>query len=282
MPETDQIALKRASGYKILGDHAEMPKNVPKADYSKIADQYDSGRPILEHNLHRWLDLISESVGSHYNTVELLDLGCGTGRFSIPIAKRLGYSVVGADLAVEMINIARKKSGSEGIQWKKENAEALSFADESFDVIFMSHLLDHIKDPLQALRECHRVLRYGGVILNRYRSIDDLKKDPEHIFFSGATKKDEARGMKRSEDIETHMAKAGFRHVMSEVIVQQTYNTPWERLRTDKFKARSILSLLDEMSFAKGMLALKDHIDKNPRDPWLLIDVFTLTSAKKL
>ena len=138
-----------------------------QADYAQIAATYDVGRPILEHNLQRWLDLIDSVIGQAEN-VRLLDLGCGTGRFAIPIAERLNYKVVGADYSADMISLAKSKPSNATVVWEIHDAQRLSFPDASFDAIFASHLLDHLDDPTIAIRECMRVLRPGGKLMLRY------------------------------------------------------------------------------------------------------------------
>ncbi len=253
---------------------------MEKTDYSRLAEMFDFGRPILEFNMRRWLDLIAEYVGPSNKNVELLDLGCGTGRFSIPIASKLGYKVTGADISRDMIQIAKEKPGSENVGWDIQDATSLSYPNESFDVIFMSHLLEHTEDPLKVLIECHRVLRKGSPILHRYKSIDDLRKDPEHVFFPNTTRVDESRITNR-EKVEEYFRIAGFKMVSSETVVQQTYKDAYERVKTDKLKTRSVLGLIDEESFNEGIKKLTNYVQNNPRDPWLLMDSMTLTTGKK-
>jgi ubiquinone/menaquinone biosynthesis C-methylase UbiE len=67
------------------------------------------------------------------------------------------------------------------------------YPDESFDIVFISHLLHHIDDLMAVIAESFRVLRKGGIIINRYAPIEHLIGDPEHSFFPEAVEIDEAR-----------------------------------------------------------------------------------------
>jgi len=196
---------------------------VKKADYGQIARTYDVARPISEQNLELWVSLVSKIIGPLRN-VDFLDLGCGTGRFSIPIAQRLGYSVTGADISREMLEKARRKDGATQVRWDIQDATSLSYPNGSFDAVFMSHLLHHVDEPLRVVKECYRVLRPRGAILNRYAPIEHIRDDPEHRFFSGATQVDEAR-TPTMRQVEEWFRIAGFIDISSETIMQRSYGS---------------------------------------------------------
>ena len=86
-----------------------------KNDYLRIADIYDRARLLSENTLAQWLGLISEKIDPD-RKIEFLDLGCGTGRFAIPIATTRGYSVTGADSSKEMLSKAKEKAGETQIR----------------------------------------------------------------------------------------------------------------------------------------------------------------------
>lgn len=253
---------------------------MKKADYGQIANTYDVARPLFEEILERWMTLISERIGSRQR-VEFLDLGCGTGRFSIPIAARLGYSVTGADNSEEMLEKARNKEGGDRVKWSIQDATRLSFPTASFDVVFMSHLLHHLDEPLDVVRECYRILRPGGVILNRYGPMEDIRDDPEHTFFPGSVEIDEGR-TPTIEQVEDWFRVSGFNGVSTEAIVQQTYRHAEERLRKAGLRCTSVLTLVGQSAFEKGLEAFRRYVSDNPKDPWLLMDRIALTSGRKI
>ena len=85
-----------------------------------------------------------------------LEVGVGTGRF----ATRVGIKV-GVEPAQAMASIARQR----GIEVYEARAEALPFADESFDSVLMVTTICFLIDPLQSLREAWRVLKPRGHIV---------------------------------------------------------------------------------------------------------------------
>ncbi len=251
-----------------------------KADYGNIANTYDLSRPISEERLETWMNLISERIDSD-RKIELLDLGCGTGRFSIPIANRLGYIVTGADNSEEMVLKARKKDEANLVEWDIQDATSLSYPDASFDAVFMSHLLHHVDNPSDIIEECYRVLRPGGTILNRYGSMENIREDPEHRFFPETIEIDEAR-TPTQEQVENIFRIAGFQMVSSKVLAEQPYPSPEVRLRGAELKFTSVLTLISQSAFENGLENFRKYILEKPNDHWLLEDKMTLTSGKKV
>ncbi len=250
-----------------------------KADYRQIADKYDIARPLSEQNLDLWINLISKKIGS-IGKIDFLDLGCGTGRFSIPIATEHGYSVTGADSSKEMLLKAKEKAGELQIKWDIQDATSLTYSNGSFDAVFMSHLLHHVDDPLKVTKECYRVLKPYGVVLNRYGAIEQIRDNREHVFFPGTLEIDEAR-IPSIEQVEEWFTLAGFNEVSSETITQQTYKSSNEILEKASLKSTSVLTLISQSSFQQGLNALREYISRNPNDPWLFKDRITLTTGKK-
>ncbi len=106
----------------------------------------------------------------------VLDVACGTGIVARLAAQRVGAtgSVTGLDLNPGMIVTARALTSSTSvpIMWREGAADALPFAEASFDVVFCQQGLQFFPDRLAALREMHRILTRGGrLVLSVWRAL---------------------------------------------------------------------------------------------------------------
>jgi ubiquinone/menaquinone biosynthesis C-methylase UbiE len=97
--------------------------------------------------------------------MRVLDAGCGTGNFSLKLA-RIGCSVTGVDISAEMLNIARSKSPADlSLEYLQMDLHKLNFPDQVFDGVLSMAALEFIPDPLPVYQELYRVLKPGGKLL---------------------------------------------------------------------------------------------------------------------
>ncbi|NEP09863.1 MAG: class I SAM-dependent methyltransferase [Symploca sp. SIO2C1] len=93
---------------------------------------------------------------------KILDVGTGTGT-NLRLLQQLGFKrVTGLDFSEDAIHFCKQK-GLGIVQ--QGNACAMPFADESFDIIFATDIIEHIDEDLQALSEIYRVLKVGGTAI---------------------------------------------------------------------------------------------------------------------
>lgn len=122
-------------------------------DFGKIAQSYAPGAAELIERLHL------------QSGERVLDVACGTGNLSIPAAKA-GASVTGVDIAPNLIEQAGKIAEAEGVncQFDEGDAEALPYADGSFDTVVTMFGAMFAPRPDKVAEELTRVCRSGGRI----------------------------------------------------------------------------------------------------------------------
>lgn len=98
--------------------------------------------------------------------VKVLDCGCGPGTITLGIAAAVSSGMaIGVDFAESQIEKARHNAAAAGVQnasFQTGSCYSLPFADSSFDGVFSHALMEHLAEPLRALREFHRVLKPDG------------------------------------------------------------------------------------------------------------------------
>lgn len=91
----------------------------------------------------------------------LLDVGCGQGRF-LDYMRRRDWVVEGVETDPEAAEIARSQYG---VSIWVGDLQSANYPDGCFDAVTMNHVIEHVHNPVGLLRECHRVLKAGGVLV---------------------------------------------------------------------------------------------------------------------
>ncbi len=143
--------------------------------FNSIAPAYDRLNHILSMQIDKiWRNRVVKIVEKHSakldHTPQILDLATGTGDLAIAIAKRLPTAqIIGADPSEGMLEVAREKVAalglSERLTLEPQSAEALSIADESFDVVTAAFGVRNFSDLEAGLKEMVRVTRHGGKVV---------------------------------------------------------------------------------------------------------------------
>ena len=132
-----------------------------RVGYDRWASSYDDDAnplPILE-------GAFLEQLLGEVRGFEVLDLGCGTGRHAIAMARR-GARVTAVDFSDRMLERAKQKRGDANITFQVcDLAGPLPFAAATFDLVLCALVLDHIADLESLFREMRRVCRSSGFVV---------------------------------------------------------------------------------------------------------------------
>lgn len=197
--------------------------------YQTIAEEYDEripgSGPVDELFTSTEFDFILRNVRA---SDQVLDMGCGTGRFTVPLAERVA-AVTGLDISSQMLSVNQGKLTERGLRatLREGDMTALPFPDASFSVVVSMLALMHI--PLQdrqvAFREAARVLKPGG------RLLIGVKNAVFERLFSGD----------RFATVDVTDVDAG-ELVFTETKAEQEFTAPWHSFAPDDLARLTTLS----------------------------------------
>jgi 2-polyprenyl-3-methyl-5-hydroxy-6-metoxy-1,4-benzoquinol methylase len=143
-----------------------------------------------------------KTIERYANKGRLLDIGCATG-FFLDLARSQGWEVVGSEVSGFSVRYARERFG---LDVRLGTLKELQFDAQSFDVITMWDVIEHVSDPMGELEEARRILRHDGLLsiitpdvgslvarlLGRHW--EEFRRVREHVyFFSRRTMKEALR-----------------------------------------------------------------------------------------
>ena len=223
-------------------------------DSSNIPSSYDAGREISPQKKLKALKFFIDNL-SIDQVSTIIDLGCGTGRFTAALSDQFDANVIGIDPSLKMLVQAREKH--KNISFKQASAEQLPLSDDFADMMFMSMVFHHISNHEKSVRECHRVLRPGGVVFIRNTFADEINSYPYIDIFPSMRSIIESQLITK-EKLKQMFSSSGFK--------LNARQTQWEEISpnwqafADKIalKADSFVARLDDSEFESGLKRIQD------------------------
>ena len=148
--------------------------------YEKLASTYDlTFGPTLHPGRLEAIERMGIKSGDR-----ILEVGVGTGINTSLYPPKC--HVTGIDLSSSMLEKARERVAREGlrnVRLIEMDASRLTFADDSFDIVYAPYVISVVPDPVQVVREMRRVCRPGGriIVLNHFRSANPILSYIERV-----------------------------------------------------------------------------------------------------
>jgi ubiquinone/menaquinone biosynthesis C-methylase UbiE len=223
-------------------------------DLDSIASKYGQHRQAHPEVL-RSLVLTGE-IG---RASKVLDVGCGTGNYSIALGALTGCACWGVDLSGQMLSVAKMRSNPP--RFVLGRAEHLSFPRDCFDVVFSVDVVHHLSDVPAYLREVHRSLKMGGKVCTATDSAWIIQhREPLAVYFPETAAADLRRYHPVGE-LRDAMARVGFGDITQDVVAFSYRLTDIQAYRD---KAFSSLRLISTEAFEKGISQLEQDMRTRP------------------
>jgi ABC-2 type transport system ATP-binding protein len=138
-------------------------KERKEEDWSKFARSFEADQEHIAGKSS--IQALVTRLQEERDLKEVIEFGCGTGRFTRAIAKNAKH-IVATDLSDEMVEVAKIRLGRfPNVTVQKSDCCRTSFPSARFDTILMVNLIHVIENPSAALGESCRILRNGGKLL---------------------------------------------------------------------------------------------------------------------
>lgn len=247
MLPSDSSRQESYAQHKKTGDLREERISAAFAEYRHLYTNE------VEHWVKRFTDLCHCGAD-----VSVLDIGCGTGRFAYILALYLGCIVHGLDISAHMLGRAATNTLPK-LRWIRGNAEELPFKASSFDMTFMSMVIEHIVNKEKAVFEAYRVLRVGGRIAIRMCDRNQLARTSWYRWFPTALEIDMAK-MPAPEHVSKILDSAGFEGTLTYKFDDKRVERSSRYIARLKNKAYSALWLVPSEQFRSGISALEEEL----------------------
>jgi SAM-dependent methyltransferase len=241
-------------------------------DYEgRMAEVYNAGRSLGPEAIAVWVDLARQFVGD--GPGPMLDLGAGTGRFSVALAGSLDSPIVALEPAKAMQVQAKASLNNDRVLLISGSAEHIPLRDQCVRVIWASQVLHHL-DIARAASEIYRVLDDSGTVLVRGVYSDPEKQWPLVQYFPEMLAVDDAY-FPTWLDMRESLERVGLAVIHSEQVERSLAGGLAELYERTRHRADSGLALLDDADFDKGLAKLASEVRQHPDQPVIeIIDLF--------
>jgi ubiquinone/menaquinone biosynthesis C-methylase UbiE len=228
-----------------------------------VAQRYDSARSLPSETKSLWLAAVRSAI-SDAAIERVLDLGCGTGRFTAALAETFCCTAVGVEPSGAMLDVALNR-GESNVEWKQGDAENIPLEDHSVDLVFMSQVFHHLLEPQRALQEINRVLTPGGYLAIRNGTREHNPELEWLRFFPEAWKIEDERTPLELEinSAVTHQHFVLISHQTIQQLFAASYAEYFEKIGR---RGLSALIAISDTEFSAGLEKFKHWVDQQPRD----------------
>jgi ubiquinone/menaquinone biosynthesis C-methylase UbiE len=241
-------------------------------DQTTMPEVYDRARTPPAGVLDMWMDRIAVALAGR-DIADIIDLGCGTGRFTGALANRFSARVIGIDPSQKMLAQATAKELLDGVTFVHGAGERIPCPDDSADLVFSSMAFHHFADRRAVASECRRVLRKDGVVCVR----NSLREHgtPYTAYFPNFAAS--LASLPSANDIVSAFTSSGFQLASHDVVQHKMAENLRDLAEKAKLRGDTTLVKLSEADFAQGLARLNAAAQTQDQPVMLGVSLFVFT-----
>lgn len=243
--------------------------------FEAIAQEYDKGR--RSETVEFWADETAKVANLHEDSL-VLDLGCGTGIYTIRIGLETAASMCGLDPASTMLAQARKKSKT--ISWINAVGEWIPIRANVFDCIFSSQVWHHIANKQKTANECFRVLKPEGTVVIRTISHEQLRRKVIFEYFPEILAH-QLEVYPSKDDFNRYFRNAGFYSTEHLSYNLERYQQSSELIEIAEKRLWSMFRNITREGLSQGIEKLRRYEKEHAGQPIRNDETITLVVARK-
>ena len=244
-------------------------------EFTKIAQDYDKGRS--GEDVLFWAGETKGLARLDEESI-ILDMGCGTGIYTVGLLEQTSATITGLDPSVGMLSQAKEKTHF--VHWFNAVGERLPIRSGVLDCIFSSQVWHHITEKQKTADECERVLKIGGKVVIRTISHEQLRRKVVFKFFPEIME-NQLRVYPSNEEFSSYFKKAGFNSVSFQSYELERYQEASLFIEVAQEKLWSMFRPISQEGLEMGLNMLRRHEETHPGKPIRNDESITLVIAGK-
>lgn len=230
-------------------------------DDTCLPEVYVAARELTAEAIATWQEALGRFAPASREIRYVVDLGCGTGRFSGLLADLYGGVVVGIDPSVRMLG-HRELHDRRVVRFLAGAAEAIPTGSGTIDLLFLSMVYHHLLSVREALDEMYRVLRPRGQVIVRNPTRETHEEGYEYLRFFPEVMDLERERMPSRRALTQAFRDHGFTGLRHEIIKQQVAVNSADLLRKVRLRGLSSLAMISDAAFQRGLCDLERYCQR--------------------
>jgi SAM-dependent methyltransferase len=225
--------------------------------FAEIAPRYDALRPLSAGDRARLETMLREAALQPGDSV--VEVGCGTGRMTLPLSAMTPARVTGVDTETRMLDVARGKDASGRIEWIRGSAYRLPLADGAAALVMMVMVVHLLRQRVRAFTEVRRILRSGGQLslwTFTPRHVEEFYLNP---YFPSIAVIDRPR-FPSVEVLSAELRRAGFEEVRAQLMDEPRQLDIADVVDRVRGRYISTLAMLPPLEYRLGLQQLEEML----------------------